>query len=87
MLIIMVTSWPGHCRPRGCCVAQWPLPGPGHGAPLLGGRQAPRDRLQQPRRLKHQVSPLHVMTITLTLAFGQICQMSLNKRYINMPCI
>ena len=66
MIIIMVTSWPGHRRPRGCCVAQWPLPGPGNGAPLLGRRQAPRDRLQQPRRLKHQVSPLHVMTITLT---------------------
>ena len=87
--IIMVTSWSGHRRPRGCCVAQWPLPGPGHGASLLGGRQAPCDRLQQPRRLKHQVRPfpLHVMTITLTLAFGQICQMNLDKRYINMPCI
>ena len=78
MIIIMVTSLPGHRRPRSCCVAQWPLSGPGHGAPLLGGRQAPRDRLQQPRRLKHQVSPLHVMTIILMLAFGRICQMGLD---------
>ena len=46
----------GHRGPRGGGVAQWPLPGPGHGAPLLGGRQAPCDRLQQPRRLKHQVN-------------------------------
>ena len=44
----MIFVLPGDRVPRGGCLAQWSLPGPGDGAPLLGGRQTACDRLQQP---------------------------------------
>ena len=55
IIITSLMSPPGDCAPRGCALAQRSVPGPGDGAPVLGGRQAPRHRLQQPRWLQHQV--------------------------------